>query len=191
LAAWFKRRRKPLLILSATLLLLALGAVAANGYRVAANKPSKSELSEEYNNGYAVGREDGEEAGEEVGEEAGEEVGEAFGEEVGEENLRRLRGKSYWRGWEEGWDDAVEVVDEEAGRINAEGQYEDLELEPDPYEYTPPPDVPEYSPDYEPSYPPTTEDFGQGHGYVVECTDGTLSDSGGIQGACSHHGGVR
>ncbi len=44
-------------------------------------------------------------------------------------------------------------------------------------------------PDY-PSISGTTEDFGSGNGYVVTCADGTLSDSGGIQGACSYHGGV-
>ncbi len=31
--------------------------------------------------------------------------------------------------------------------------------------------------------------FDNGNGYPVECTDGTWSDSGGIQGACSDHGG--
>ena len=30
-----------------------------------------------------------------------------------------------------------------------------------------------------------------GNGYTVYCEDGTVSKSGGIQGACSHHGGVR
>ena len=35
-----------------------------------------------------------------------------------------------------------------------------------------------------------TQDYGYGNGYPVTCADGTLSDSGGIQGACSHHGGV-
>jgi hypothetical protein len=35
-----------------------------------------------------------------------------------------------------------------------------------------------------------TEDYGSGNGYTVVCADGTLSDSGGVQGACSHHGGV-
>jgi hypothetical protein len=29
-----------------------------------------------------------------------------------------------------------------------------------------------------------------GRGYPVVCTDGWISNSGGIQGACSHHGGV-
>jgi hypothetical protein len=37
---------------------------------------------------------------------------------------------------------------------------------------------------------PTTEDFGSGSGSVGVCADGTLSDSVGRQGACSHHGGV-
>lgn len=35
-----------------------------------------------------------------------------------------------------------------------------------------------------------TQDYGSGNGYTVVCADGTVSDSGGIQGACSHHGGV-
>lgn len=30
-----------------------------------------------------------------------------------------------------------------------------------------------------------------GNGYQVTCQDGTISMSGGIQGACSHHGGVK
>jgi hypothetical protein len=34
-----------------------------------------------------------------------------------------------------------------------------------------------------PNYP-------NGNGYTVQCADGTYSQSGGIQGACSHHGGV-
>jgi hypothetical protein len=33
--------------------------------------------------------------------------------------------------------------------------------------------------------------FENGDGYVVQCEDGTWSQSGGIQGACSWHGGVR
>ncbi len=32
--------------------------------------------------------------------------------------------------------------------------------------------------------------FPNGRGYVVECHDGEYSKSGGIQGACSYHGGV-
>lgn len=31
--------------------------------------------------------------------------------------------------------------------------------------------------------------FDQGRGYIVQCADGTYSHSGGIQGACSYHGG--
>jgi len=37
---------------------------------------------------------------------------------------------------------------------------------------------------------PTTHNFGSGSGTVGLCRDGTLSDSIGRQGACSHHGGV-
>jgi hypothetical protein len=37
---------------------------------------------------------------------------------------------------------------------------------------------------------PTTEGFGSGSGSVGTCADGTLSDSIGRPGACSHHGGV-
>jgi hypothetical protein len=33
--------------------------------------------------------------------------------------------------------------------------------------------------------------YDEGDGYRVQCEDGTYSQSGGIQGACSHHGGVR
>jgi hypothetical protein len=33
-------------------------------------------------------------------------------------------------------------------------------------------------------------DLGPGNGYTVPCADGSISHSGGIQGACSHHGGV-
>jgi hypothetical protein len=38
--------------------------------------------------------------------------------------------------------------------------------------------------------PTTTEDFGSGSGRVGLCRDGTVSDSIGRPGACSHHGGV-
>jgi hypothetical protein len=38
--------------------------------------------------------------------------------------------------------------------------------------------------------PPTTGDFGTGQGSIGVCNDGTLSDSVGRPGACSHHGGV-
>lgn len=40
-----------------------------------------------------------------------------------------------------------------------------------------------------PTYTPPTVDY-PGTGYPVMCADGTLSYSGGIQGACSWHGGV-
>ncbi len=42
-----------------------------------------------------------------------------------------------------------------------------------------------------PEAAPTTENFGHGNGSVGLCADGTLSDSIGQSGACSHHGGVR
>ncbi len=32
--------------------------------------------------------------------------------------------------------------------------------------------------------------YEEGDGYRVQCADGTYSQSGGIQGACSHHGGI-
>jgi hypothetical protein len=35
-----------------------------------------------------------------------------------------------------------------------------------------------------------SNNFPHGHGYVVECKDGEYSKSGGIQSACSDHGGV-
>lgn len=35
------------------------------------------------------------------------------------------------------------------------------------------------------------ENFGNGHGYMVECADSTYSMSGGIDGACSDHGGEK
>ena len=37
----------------------------------------------------------------------------------------------------------------------------------------------------------STQSSNNGKGYAVVCMDGTVSQSGGIQGACSHHGGVR
>jgi VIT1/CCC1 family predicted Fe2+/Mn2+ transporter len=64
---------------------------------------------------------------------------------------------------------------------------------PDFPSYADPPDLPSYPdlPDVDSSYPPTTEDFGSGLGRIGLCNDGTLSDSIGRPGACSHHGGVR
>jgi hypothetical protein len=58
---------------------------------------------------------------------------------------------------------------------------------------------PSYSaPDPTPSVPDTSStppganipNYDNGNGYRVPCADGTYSHSGGIQGACSHHGGV-
>jgi hypothetical protein len=40
------------------------------------------------------------------------------------------------------------------------------------------------------SYFSCINNFPNGHGYVVECKDSRYSKSGGIQGACSTHGGV-
>jgi hypothetical protein len=53
--------------------------------------------------------------------------------------------------------------------------------------YDPSVDIPDTT--YDPGAP-TTEDFGSGSGSVGTCADGTLSDSIGRPGACSHHGGV-
>jgi hypothetical protein len=71
-----------------------------------------------------------------------------------------------------------------------------------------PPATPDYVPDdsdapVDPDVPdPGAEDpgfcdshscisnFDNGNGSIVQCEDGTYSHSGGIQGACSHHGGV-
>jgi hypothetical protein len=39
------------------------------------------------------------------------------------------------------------------------------------------------------SYFDCINNFGNGHGYMVECNDGTYSMSGGISGACSYHKG--
>jgi hypothetical protein len=67
---------------------------------------------------------------------------------------------------------------------------------PPPPSYSPPTSLPDpYSP------PPSEVDafcathdcipnFPNGNGYIVQCQDGTYSHSGGIQGACSWHGGV-
>jgi hypothetical protein len=78
------------------------------------------------------------------------------------------------------------------------------DLGPDPYEGLSNPGsddlVPDYeAPDYEPEYTPPDDDtppgenipnYDNGRGYRVQCADGTFSQSGGIQGACSYHGGV-
>lgn len=75
----------------------------------------------------------------------------------------------------------------------ARSDYEDYEqlLEPAPYEPLLPRDEsPRDVPPPRSFVPPTTEDFGNGSGSVGTCADGTLSDSIGRPGACSHHGGV-
>lgn len=132
---------------------------------------SKQELHEPYARGVDAGREEGEaRANADLHDEweAGYEEGLSEGEEEARNAISDL-------------EDELELEhiqqEEELGWLEAEEE----ELEDD------------YG--YEPSHgyggQPTTEDFGSGNGYVVECEDGTLSDSGGIQGACSHHGGVR
>jgi hypothetical protein len=59
--------------------------------------------------------------------------------------------------------------------------------------------TPSYTtPDATPSVPDTSPtppgqnipNYDNGRGYRVQCADGTYSHSGGIRGACSHHGGV-
>jgi hypothetical protein len=78
------------------------------------------------------------------------------------------------------------------------GEVKDVQAEYDDYQqllddsssiggYDPSIDVPNTT--YDPGAP-TTEDFGSGSGSVGVCADGTLSDSIGRPGACSHHGGV-
>jgi hypothetical protein len=59
----------------------------------------------------------------------------------------------------------------------------------DPSTDYPPATPSDPSTDYPPGSP-TTEGFGSGSGSVGTCADGTLSDSIGRPGACSHHGGV-
>jgi hypothetical protein len=52
--------------------------------------------------------------------------------------------------------------------------------------------TPSYSAPDTSSTPPgeNIPNYDNGNGYRVHCADGTYSHSGGIQGACSHHGGV-
>jgi hypothetical protein len=52
--------------------------------------------------------------------------------------------------------------------------------------------TPSYSVPDTSSTPPgeNIPNYDNGNGYRVQCADGTFSHSGGIQGACSHHGGV-
>jgi len=76
----------------------------------------------------------------------------------------------------------------------------DCPLPTDDYVVDPPSDY-EYPDDYEPDYESSYSDFcdahdcipnfDNGNGYLVQCEDGSWSHSGGIQGACSWHGGVR
>jgi hypothetical protein len=75
--------------------------------------------------------------------------------------------------------------------------YEDPDYYDDSYSEPNYDDNPDYDydrdyDDYDPDYGSdgTTEDFGRGQGRIGLCEDGTLSDSIGRQGACSHHGGV-
>lgn len=62
-------------------------------------------------------------------------------------------------------------------------------------------DDPYEDPDHAPPLDDSSDDFcdthdcipnyDDGNGYTVQCADGSYSQSGGIQGACSGHGGVR
>lgn len=140
---------------------------------------SEKELDGAYVEGGAAGRADARDDSEWEVEDAynnGVEDGEAEAfdlvDEFEEEEAREERR------FEEELDQELEVEEEE---FEAETQAELEEVESE-YGYR-------YEPSYEYGGQPTTEDFWSGNGYVVECQDGTLSDSGGIQGACSHHGG--
>jgi hypothetical protein len=65
------------------------------------------------------------------------------------------------------------------------------DLGPDPYESLASPDAAPASP--QPLYNPgggNIPNYENGNGYRVQCNDGMYSHSGGIQGACSGHGGV-
>jgi hypothetical protein len=68
--------------------------------------------------------------------------------------------------------------------------------EEDDHEYYEPPPVPEEDPPAYEYHEPAPErgenipNYENGRGYRVQCEDGTYSRSGGIQGACSWHGGV-
>jgi hypothetical protein len=95
-------------------------------------------------------------------------------------------------------------------QAQAEAYAANHDLGPDAYEWAPPteesdgydyPDEDNHGDDSDyDSY--SNEDYGgtppgenipnydNGRGYRVQCNDGTYSQSGGIQGACSHHGGV-
>jgi hypothetical protein len=80
---------------------------------------------------------------------------------------------------------------EEPGYVPPD-EYEPEYAPPDDYDYTPPDDY-DYTPPDDYDYTPPGENipnYDNGRGYRVQCADGTYSHSGGIQGACSHHGGV-
>ena len=70
------------------------------------------------------------------------------------------------------------------------------DLGPDPYESPPeqPAPEPDSAPSPQPLYTPPSggniPNYDNGRGYRVQCADGMYSHSGGIQGACSGHGGV-
>jgi hypothetical protein len=64
------------------------------------------------------------------------------------------------------------------------------DLGPDPYETLPLAASPPSSPDPTPSPGANIPNYANGRGYRVQCNDGMYSKSGGIQGACSGHGGV-
>lgn len=84
-------------------------------------------------------------------------------------------------------DDGLDVYEDEPDSSDELASDDD----PDPYEST---DT-QFSEDDDAGVPdsswaPTTERFGSGRGRIGQCEDGTLSDSIGRSGACSHHGGV-
>ncbi len=123
--------------------------------------------------------------------EAGQRAGEVRGEEAAHERFDyyAIYNKGFAAGYKKGQREAEESFEveessygspaHEAAEIQEEEEEEELgrfEQEPEEEEG-------------ENSYYPTTENFNEGNGSVVQCADGTYSHSGGIQGACSHHGG--
>jgi hypothetical protein len=64
------------------------------------------------------------------------------------------------------------------------------DLGPDTYESLPLAAPPPSSPDSAPSPGANIPNYENGRGYRVQCNDGMYSRSGGIQGACSGHGGI-
>jgi hypothetical protein len=63
------------------------------------------------------------------------------------------------------------------------------EAPPAPAATDPPPPPPSTSEDFCDTHD-CIPNYDNGNGSTVQCADGTYSQSGGIQGACSHHGGV-